>query len=115
MAKLRREAETAKHALSSLLKVTIEIESFNDGDDFVETLMHSRFEELNADLFRKTMVPVATVIKDSGLSKRALDDIVLCGGSTRIPTSETRRLYQRRPRGTPRSFAKHSARCEMIW
>jgi heat shock protein 5 len=85
MAKLKREAEKAKHALSSLHQATIEIENFNDGDDFVETLTRARFEELNADLFRKTMVPVQNVIKDSGLSKSEIDDIVLVGGSTRIP------------------------------
>jgi len=85
MSKLKREAEKAKHALSSLHQVTIEIENFNDGDDFVETLTRARFEELNADLFRKTMDPVKNVIKDSGLSKSEIDDIVLVGGSTRIP------------------------------
>lgn len=85
ISKLKREAEKAKHALSSLHQVTIEIENFNDGDDFVETLTRARFEELNADLFRKTMIPVSNVIKDSGLSKSEIDDIVLIGGSTRIP------------------------------
>jgi heat shock protein 5 len=85
VAKLKREAEKAKHALSSLHQVTIEIENFNDGDDFVETLTRARFEELNADLFRKTMEPVKNVIQDSGLGKHEIDDIVLVGGSTRIP------------------------------
>ncbi|KAH0788241.1 luminal-binding protein [Histomonas meleagridis] len=85
IAKLKREAEKAKHALSSLHQVTIEIENFNDGDDFVETLTRARFEELNNDLFRKTMAPVQNVLKDSGLSKSEIDDIVLIGGSTRIP------------------------------
>lgn len=85
MAKLKREAEKAKHHLSTLHQFTIEIESFNDGDDFVETLSRARFEEINADLFKKTMVPVSNVIKDSGISKSEIDDIVLVGGSTRIP------------------------------
>jgi heat shock protein 5 len=85
MAKLKREAEKAKHALSSLHKVTIEIENFNEGDDFVETLTRANFEELNADLFLKTMEPVKNVIQDSKLSKHEIDDIVLVGGSTRIP------------------------------
>ena len=85
IAKLKREVEKAKHALSSLHQVTIEIENFNDGDDYVETLTRARFEELNSDLFRKTMIPVQKVIKDSGLSKSEIDDIVLVGGSTRIP------------------------------
>jgi heat shock protein 5 len=65
--------------------VTIEIENFNEGDDFVETLTRARFEELNADLFRRTMVPVQSVISDAALQKSEIDDIVLVGGSTRIP------------------------------
>jgi heat shock protein 5 len=85
LAKLKRETELAKHALSDLHQVTIEIENFNDGDDFVESLTRARFEELNTDLFRLTMVPVRKVIADSGLAKEDIDDIVLVGGSTRIP------------------------------
>ena len=85
IAKLKCEAEKAKHALSYLLQVRIEIESFNDGDDFTETLTRARFEELNADLFRKIIVQVQNVIKYSGLSKSQIDDIILIGGSTRIP------------------------------
>lgn len=85
MAKLKREAEKAKHALSSLHQVTVEIENFNDGDDFTETLTRARFEELNAKLFRDTMKPVENVLKDSGFSKSEIDDVVLIGGSTRIP------------------------------
>jgi molecular chaperone DnaK (HSP70) len=85
VAKLKREAEKAKHALSSLHQVSIEIENFHDGDDFTETLTRARFEELNADLFRKTMEPVKNVIQDSGLGRNEIDDIVLVGGSTRIP------------------------------
>jgi heat shock protein 5 len=85
MAMLRREAEKVRRNLSSVDQVTIEIENFNDGDDFVETLTRARFEELNADLFRKTMSPVQNAIKDSGLSKSGIDDVVLVGGSSRIP------------------------------
>lgn len=85
IAKLKREAEKAKHLLSSQHQTTIEIENFHDGDDFVETLTRARFEELNADLFRKCMEPVKNVLKDSGLSKSEINEVVLVGGSTRIP------------------------------
>jgi len=85
LAKLRREVEKAKRALSSTHQVKIEIESFVQGMDFSETLTRARFEELNNDLFRKTLKPVATVLKDSGLKKSEIDEVVLVGGSTRIP------------------------------
>merc|ERR1712217_135986 len=85
LAKLRREVEKAKRALSATHQVKIEIESFANGMDFSETLTRARFEELNNDLFRKTLKPVATVLKDSGLKKSEIDEVVLVGGSTRIP------------------------------
>merc|ERR1719273_2811099 len=85
LAKLRREVEKAKRALSATHQVKIEIESFAQGLDFSETLTRARFEELNNDLFRKTLKPVATVLKDGGLKKSELDEVVLVGGSTRIP------------------------------
>jgi heat shock protein 5 len=85
LAKLRREVEKAKRALSSTHQVKIEIESFIQGLDFSETLTRARFEELNNDLFRKTLKPVATVLKDGGMKKSELDEVVLVGGSTRIP------------------------------
>merc|ERR1719262_1428545 len=85
LAKLRREVEKAKRALSATHQVKIEIESFVQGIDFSETLTRARFEELNNDLFRKTLKPVATVLKDGGLKKSEVDEIVLVGGSTRIP------------------------------
>jgi len=83
--KLRREVEKAKRTLSSQHSVKIEIESFYNGQDFSETLTRAKFEDLNIDLFRKTMGPVERVIKDAGLTKRDIDEIVLVGGSTRIP------------------------------
>jgi len=83
--KLRREVEKAKRTLSTQHQAKIEIESFHDGEDFSETLTRAKFENLNMDLFRKTMEPVEKVLKDSGLSKREIDEIVLVGGSTRIP------------------------------
>jgi len=85
LAKLRREVEKAKRSLSSQHQVKIDIENFAEGVDFSETLTRARFEELNNDLFRKTMKPVQTVMKDARLKKNEIDEIVLVGGSTRIP------------------------------
>jgi len=83
--KLRREVEKAKRALSSQHQTRIEIESFFDGEDFSETLTRARFEELNMDLFRNTLKPLQRVLDDSGMKKTEIDEVVLCGGSTRIP------------------------------
>jgi heat shock protein 5 len=85
ISKLRREVEKAKRALSSGHQTKIEIESLVDGEDFTETLTRAKFEELNNDLFRKTLKPVSLVLKDSGLKKNEIHEIVLVGGSTRIP------------------------------
>ncbi|EME30936.1 Luminal-binding protein 5 [Galdieria sulphuraria] len=85
MAKLRREVEKAKRALSSQSQVRVEIESLYDNQDFSETLTRARFEELNADLFRKTLKPVEKVLQDAEMKKSEVDEIVLVGGSTRIP------------------------------
>jgi len=83
--KLRREVEKAKRTLSSQHQARIEIESFFDGDDFSETLTRARFEELNMDLFRSTIKPVQKVLEDGDLKKPDVNEIVLVGGSTRIP------------------------------
>merc|ERR1711998_273075 len=83
--KLRREVEKAKRALSSQHQTRIEIESFFDGEDFSETLTRARFEELNMDLFRGTLKPVQKVLDDGDMKKNEIDEIVLVGGSTRIP------------------------------
>jgi len=83
--KLRKEVEKAKRELSTLHQVKIEIESFHEGEDFSETLTRAKFEELNADLFRKTLAPLENVLKDARLGKSDIDEIVLVGGSTRIP------------------------------
>ena len=85
LAKLRREIEKAKRALSTAHQVKVEIESLFEGEDFAETLTRARFEELNNDLFRKTLVPLAQVLKDASLKKTDIHEIVLVGGSTRIP------------------------------
>ena len=88
VAKLKREAEKAKRALSTLHQSRIEIEGFFDGEDLSEPFTRARFEELNMDLFRKTMAPVQQVLKDSGVSKHEVDEIVLVGGSTRLPKGQ---------------------------
>ena len=85
MGKLKREAEKAKRTLSSQMSTRIEIEAFFGGKDFSETLTRAKFEELNMDLFKKTLKPVEQVLKDAKVSKSEVDDIVLVGGSTRIP------------------------------
>jgi heat shock protein 5 len=83
--KLRREVEKAKRTLSSSHQARVDIEALSEGIDFSETLTRARFEELNSDLFKKTMGPVKQVLDDSGLKKSDVDEIVLVGGSTRIP------------------------------
>ncbi|KAI0341255.1 heat shock protein 70 [Trametopsis cervina] len=85
LGKLKREVEKAKRTLSSQQSTRLEIESFENGNDFSETLTRAKFEELNMDLFRKTMKPVEQVLKDANLKKENIDEIVLVGGSTRIP------------------------------
>ncbi|CAM0901778.1 unnamed protein product [Alopecurus aequalis] len=85
LGKLRREVERAKRALSNQHQVRVEIESLVNGVDLSEPLTRARFEELNADLFRKTMAPVKKAMADAGLSKGDIDEVVLVGGSTRIP------------------------------
>lgn len=83
--RLRTAAERAKRTLSSTATTTIEIDSLYEGIDFNTTLSKARFEELCGDLFRKTMEPVNTVLKDAKMSKSDVHEIVLVGGSTRIP------------------------------
>nr|CDS20284.1 Heat Shock protein family member hsp 3 [Echinococcus granulosus] len=83
--KLRREVEKAKRTLSTEHSTMIEIDNLFEGKDFSEPLTRARFEELNNDLFRSTLKPVMKVMEDSGLKKEDIDDIVLVGGSTRIP------------------------------
>ncbi|CAR24939.1 Hsp70 family ATPase KAR2 [Lachancea thermotolerans CBS 6340] len=85
MAKLKREAEKAKRSLSSQMVTRIEIDSFVDGIDFSESLTRAKFEEMNLDLFKRTLKPVEKVLADAGVNKEDIDDIVLVGGSTRIP------------------------------
>lgn len=83
--KLKSEVEKAKRDLSTVQQVKISIESLIDGIDFEETLTRAKFEELCNDLFKNTLKPVETVMEDSGLKRSEVDEIVLVGGSTRIP------------------------------
>jgi len=89
MQKLRREIERVKRTLSSQHQARLEIESLIEGTDFSETLTRARFEELNLDLFKKTLGPVQKVMEDADMSKSEVDEIVLVGGSTRIPKVQT--------------------------
>ncbi len=83
--RLRRECEGAKRALSSSSQATIDLEALYQGNDFRLPISRAKFEELNADLFQKTLEPVSQVLKDGGLSKSDIHEVVLVGGSTRIP------------------------------
>merc|ERR1711981_479497 len=85
MQKLRRESERVKRALSTQHQARLEIEALYDGVDFSETLTRARFEELNMDLFKKTLGPVGKVMSDAGMKNSEVDELVLVGGSTRIP------------------------------
>lgn len=85
IAKLRRAVENAKRTLSNAHQTKIEVESLHDGIDFSEPLTRAKFEELNDDLFKRTLKPVEKVLKDAKLKKSQVDEIVLVGGSTRIP------------------------------
>ncbi len=83
--RLRTAAERAKRTLSSTAQTTIEIDSLYEGVDFYSTITRARFEELNMDMFRKCMEPVEKCLKDAKMDKGAIHDVVLVGGSTRIP------------------------------
>jgi len=83
--KLRKEVERVKRALSTQQQARLEIEDLAEGFDLSETLTRARFEELNNDLFKKTLGPVGKVMDDADVAKSEVDEIVLVGGSTRIP------------------------------
>jgi len=83
--RLRRQCEIAKRTLSSQTQATVEIEALYEGTDFSSVITRAKFEELNMDLFRKTLQPVTQVLKDANMAKADIDEIVLVGGSTRIP------------------------------
>jgi len=83
--RLRTAAERAKRTLSSVTQTTIEVDSLFDGEDFESSLTRARFEDLNAALFKSTLEPVEQVLKDAKIPKSQIDEVVLVGGSTRIP------------------------------
>lgn len=85
MRRLRTACERAKRNLSSAASAQIEIDSLVEGIDFYTSITRARFEDLCADLFRKTLNPVESVLRDAGCDKKSIDEIVLVGGSTRIP------------------------------
>ncbi|TGZ62404.1 hypothetical protein CRM22_007466 [Opisthorchis felineus] len=83
--RLRTACERAKRTLSSSAQANIEIDSLYEGIDFYTSITRARFEELNADLFRGTLDPVEKALRDAKMDKSEIHDIVLVGGSTRIP------------------------------
>lgn len=83
--RLRTAAERAKRTLSASTEATLEIDALYEGVDFYTKISRARFEELCADLFRSTLEPVDKALVDAKLDKSKIDDIVLVGGSTRIP------------------------------
>ena len=83
--RLRTACERAKRNLSSSATSTIEIDGLFDGEDFMTSVTRARFEEMCADLFKRTMEPVDKVLQDAKMSKGEVDEIILVGGSTRIP------------------------------
>ena len=85
MAKLKKECERAKRALSSSSQAFIEIDCLMDNIDYNTTISRAKFEQLNAGLFKKCLDCVEKVLKDSNMSKSSIDDIVLVGGTTRVP------------------------------
>jgi molecular chaperone DnaK (HSP70) len=85
MQRLRKQCEAAKRTLSTQTSATVDCEALANGVDFSTTISRAKFEELNLDLFKKTMAPVTQVLKDAGMSKNDIDEIILVGGSTRIP------------------------------
>ncbi|KAF5939787.1 hypothetical protein HYC85_020954 [Camellia sinensis] len=85
MRRLRTACEKAKRILSSTTRTTIKIDSLYEGIDFYTTITRARFEEMNMDLFRKCVEPVEKCLGDAKMNKSNVHDIVLVGGSTRIP------------------------------
>jgi len=83
--RVRAACEKAKRTLSASTQATIDIDALLDGRDFTAVITRAKFEELNMDLFKKCIVPLDNVLKDSKLSKSDVHDVVLVGGSTRIP------------------------------
>jgi heat shock 70kDa protein 1/2/6/8 len=85
VSRLRTACERAKRTLSSTAQTSIEIDSLHDGIDFYTSITRARFEELCMDQFRRAMAPVEKVMKDAKMDKSMINEVVLVGGSTRIP------------------------------
>ena len=83
--RLRKQCENAKRTLSTQPMASVDIDALANGEDFSATISRAKFEELNMDLFQKTLVPVTQVLKDAKVSKTDVDQVILVGGSTRIP------------------------------
>ncbi|CAG2254425.1 HSPA1s [Mytilus edulis] len=83
--RLRTACEKAKRTLSSSTEANVEIDSLFEGTDFYTKITRARFEELCSDLFRTTLEPVEKALRDAKLDKSSIQEIVLVGGSTRIP------------------------------
>jgi len=83
--RLRTQCEKAKRILSSSAQTTIEVDSLAESSDYSITITRAKFEELCLPMFKDTIPPVEKVLKDSGMAKNAIHDVVLVGGSTRIP------------------------------
>lgn len=83
--RLQVECDTAKKTLSSSTQATIEVDSLLDGIDFSCSISRAKFEELNMDLFKRSMESVQKVLEDAKVERKAVDEVVLIGGSTRIP------------------------------
>lgn len=89
MRRLKTTCERVKRTLSSSMKATLEIDGFYEGLDFYTSISRARFEELNNHLFQKCLAFIDRVLRDSKLSKEDIDEIVMVGGSTRIPKIQT--------------------------
>lgn len=83
--RLLTACDNAKLVLSSSAQAVIEVDSLLDGVDYTCTISRAKFEELNQDLFKKTMQSVEKVLKDASVTKKEVNEVVLIGGSTRIP------------------------------
>ena len=83
--RVRASCEKAKRALSAATQATVDIDALMDGEDLNVVITRSKFEDLCMDLFKKCMPPLESVLRDSKMSKSQINDVVLVGGSTRIP------------------------------
>ena len=90
--RLRTACERAKRTLSSLTQASLEVDSLFEGIHLYTSVIRARFEELNSDLFTKTMKPVEKALQDANFSKSKIDEVVLVGGSKHIP--KIRKLLQ---------------------